>query len=263
MFTIVWVEDLDGVDGGESVKKISSFTGKLFMVFGLILIILTLCGVTYSHWSDNTQIIGRVHMGKWRACVKVWKFLDGAYTDPYTGEDLVEPTNLIAIANENFPTKFKLMIYVKNCGSTELTNVVVTDCIKLNVAPINSTPSKGTVSWEDEAPPGKPGEFVFNYLTWNIGSLVPGEVASLEIWIRTLMNPKGKYEPTSGDEGDSQDIEINEGATVTALSLMNTLSATTEGITILIEDDSVQGNGIGVIATELPYLTPYAEDRYP
>ena len=89
----------------------------------------------------------------------------------------------------------------------------------------------------------------------------PGDVETLEICIYTLPNPSGKYEPTSGDEGDGQTIEINEGATVTATSPFGVLSATTEDIMLTITDDGIPDNGLGIIASPtLPYSTPKAED---
>jgi uncharacterized repeat protein (TIGR01451 family) len=187
--------------------------------------------------------------------------LEGSFTNPYTGENLTTPTDLVAIASKTFPTRFKLTIRVVNCGLVTLENIVVTDRIELNVAPTEWTPSKGSVYWENWRPPGEPGEFIFNYLTWNIGELAPEEQAYLEIWIRTLYNPPGKYEPTSGDEGDNQELEINRGAKVVADSPFNGLSATTEKITVLIVDDNIPGNGIGKISTPLPHSTPWAENR--
>lgn len=241
------------------IKK-SSFTNKILLTFVLILVTLTAWGVVYPHWSETLYIDGLITTGTWKPCIRIYKVLEGAFTDPETGCDLTEPTSFIAIASEEFPTKFKLIIYVKNCGSIELTDVIVMDRIELNVAPFNSTPSKGTVDWVNVTPPGNPGDFVFNYLTWHIGSLSPDEEVSLVIWIETLKNPAGKYEPTSGDECDCQDLEINRGATVMAKSMYKTLSTTTEYITLHIVDDCVEENGIGVITPDLPYSTPIAEE---
>ena len=237
--------------------------GKLMAPLSLILVVMAVTGFAYSHWSETLYISGTVTTGTWGSCIGIRKTLEGSFTNPWTRENLAEPTNLIAIASEEFPTRFKLTIQVKNCGSTALENVIVTDCIELNVAPTEWTPSKGTVYWENVRPPGEPGEFIFNYLTWTIGGLASDELASLEIWIRTLYNPRCKYEPTSGDEGDNQELKINRGAKVVADSIFNGLSATTEGITIIIVDDNIPGNGIGTILTPLPYSTPWAEDRPP
>ncbi|MCD6155293.1 MAG: DUF11 domain-containing protein [Candidatus Verstraetearchaeota archaeon] len=238
-----------------------------FLVYPVILLfILVVNGVAYSHWNDRINIKGKMVTGEWRVCIKIRKSLEGSFTDPWTGEDLSTPTDLIAIASLNFTTKFKLTIYVKNCGSKVLTDVFVRDRIQLNLAPLNSTPSKGSVSWREWKPHGRPGEFAFNYLTWIIGRLNPGEEATLVIWIGTLRNPRGKYEPTSGDDCCCmcwQCLEINRGAMVTATSPYGILFAVTGRINIRIVDDGTPGNGIGRIATTLPYVTCWAVDENP
>ena len=229
-----------------------------------MLVALSLCGVAKSHWSDRPRIQGTITTGKWKSTVRIQKTLIGSYTDPHTGDSLPEPTNLIAIA-AGFPTRFKLIICVENRGSTDLKNVAVTDTIKNTVAPREWHPVEG-VSWYNYVPDGGEWDgihFGFNELTWTIGTLTPGEEACLTIWIETLQNPEGKYEPTSGDEGDSQDLEINEGATVRATSTFAKLFAITEGITIHIIDDETPENGLGIIDTSLPCSTPWAVDAYP
>jgi hypothetical protein len=186
------------------------------------------------------------------------KTLNGSFTDPYTGQDLPEPTQYIAIASETFPTKFQLIITVENNGTIDITDAVY-DVIENNVEPINATPSKGTVTWIND-PSGQSG-FVQNTLNWTIGTLVPGETATLEIWIQTLPNNSGKYEPTSGDEGDGQYLEINRGANITATSDLGPLFAQTENITLRIEDNGIPNDGIGIIVDPpLPYSTPWACD---
>ena len=243
-------------------RRTNKMTPKLIALVLIPIISLSLVGIAHSLWSESLYIEGTVNMGYWKACIRIRKTLEGAFTDPETGVDLTTPTDFIAIA-ASFPTKFKLTITVENCGLTTLTDVIVTDTIKTNVANVDWTASEGTVFWYDHHPGGKPGDFIFNDLTWTIETLAPGESASLMIDIETLRNPQDKYEPTSGDEGDSQDLEINEGATVTAETSLATLSATTGGITLQIVDDNTPENNIGSIATNLPYSTAWAEDRYP
>ena len=238
--------------------------GKILTILIMITLSLSICGVSYSAWTDNAKIHGQVKMGCWKGCVKIRKTLEGAFTDPYTGLPIEEPTNLIAIAVSS-PTLFRLIIGIENCGSTVLTNVVVTDILKNNIAPRSWYPTEG-VSWYDYAPNGEEWDgihFGFNELTWNVGTLEPDESKYLEIWMETLQNNNDKYEPTTGDEGDSQELENNEGATVTAKSPFARLSATTEAIRLMIVDDDTAGNGIGSIEPELPYSTPWAVKRYP
>lgn len=233
-------------------------TNKTIVFFLLLILALGTIGYSYSLWAKTLYIQGTVSTTTWeKACVRIMKVLNGSFTNPATGEDLTEPTQYIAVA-ANLPTKFQLIIMVKNCGTVDITDMV-TDVIEQQVEPINYTASKGTVDWYQNITTG--GEFVKNFLNWTIGTLVPDEQAILEIWIQTLRNPSEKYEPTSGDEGDSQDIEINKGATITATSELGPLSATTENITLTIIDDSIQGNNLAIIsAPPLPYSTPWTQD---
>ena len=202
----------------------------------LVLVIsLSAVGFAYSGWRDEVRIAGTAKMGKWKACIRIRKTLDGAYY--YNQEGWLEgPTSNIHIAADH-PTYFYLTICVKNCRSTTLTNVVVTDTIENNVAPTEWYPSKGSVEWENYSPGGGEWDgihFGFNDLTWNIGTLTSGEEATLEILIETLQNPKNKYEPTG-----TQEIEINKGANVKATSTLSSLSATTDGITINIVEGTI------------------------
>ena len=119
-------------------RRTRQATPKLIALLLIPIIALSLVGIAHSLWSESLYIEGTVNMGYWKACVKIKKTLDGSFTDPETGAVLTVPTNLIAISAD-FPTKFKLTITVKNCESTTLTNVIVTDTILTNVAPIDWT----------------------------------------------------------------------------------------------------------------------------
>lgn len=235
---------------------------QILAVFTILLFALTITGYAYSHWKENIYIQGTVTTATQKeACIRIMKLLNGSFTNATTGEDISTPTNLIHVGTEKdpgWPTKFQLIIIVENCGTVDITDPV-TDVIENTVEPINYTTSKGTVEWYKNHTTG--GEYVQNFLNWTIGTLIPNEQAKLEIWIQTLPNPTGKYEPTSGDEGDSQDIEINRGATITATSELGPLSATTENITLTIADDNIQGNNLAIISTPpLPYSTPWTQD---
>lgn len=238
------------------------YSGKLTALILVPIIALAILGMSYSHWQETLTITGTVTTGKWKACIRIQKTLEGAFTNPETGEDLTTPTDLIAIASTTFPTKFKLTIYIENCESTTLTNVVVTDMLPNEFGPINWTASKGTVSWHHIPPQGgghwDGTHFARNYLIWDIGNLNPEESASLVIWIKTLMNPTDKYAPTS----DNENYTINKGAKVVADSPLKTLSTTTGNVTISIRPYDPEEK-IGIISTSLPYSTPWAEDRYP
>jgi len=237
-------------------NPINKTTGIIFV---LLMLTLGTTGYSYSHWTKTITIQGSITTGTWEkmASVRIMKTLNGSFTNPVTGEDLLTPnTTHIAIAAD-FPTKFQLIITVENNGTVSITDAVY-DVIENTVKPINWTPSKGTVTWVNKT---TAEGFEQNFLTWTIGTLVPNERVTLEIWIETLQNPAGKYEPTSGDDGDWQYIEINRGANITATYDFGTLFAETEEITLTITDDSIQGNGIGLISAPLlPYSTPWAWD---
>ena len=223
---------------------------------------LTFCGITYSHWTDNNWISGKVMTGKWKARIKIMKNLEGSYTDPYTGEVISEPTNLIAIGAA-FPTMFKLTISVINSGSIKLHDIIVKDIIKNEVTIATVVPSQGTYTLSDLFQYEASNQEIvldFSEIQWCVGILETGEEAYLEIFLHTCINPTGKFIPTSGDEGDSQEIEINEGAEVLVNSGLIKMSAKTEGVIIEIVDDNFLENGIGVIKTILPYTTTWAMD---
>jgi hypothetical protein len=235
------------------------------IVFVLLMLTLSATGYSYSLWSKTLTIQGNISTagaGAWPkvACVRIMKMLNGSFTDPYTGNDISTPTNLIHVGTQSspgWPTKFQLVITVKNCGTVDITDAVY-DVIENTVEPINWTASKGTVSWVNKT---TAGDFVQNFLTWTIGTLVPDEQVTLEIWIQTLPNPTGKYEPTS----ENQYIEINRGANVTATSELGVLYAQTQEITLTIADEDVPDDpNIAIIkAPTLPYFTPWAEAQIP
>lgn len=240
------------------IRRNMQINKTLGLTFLILLATLAITGYSYSHWTKTITIQGTITTAHEKtACVRIMKTLNGSFTNPYTGEDLTEPTQYIAVASTTFPTKFQLIITVENCGTVPITDAVY-DVIENTVEPINATPTKGTVDWYYNHTTG--GEFVQNFLNWTIGTLAPNEIASLEIWIQTLQNPAGKYEPTSGDEGDWQYLEINRGATIKATTELGPLEATTDAITLTIVDDDTPGNGIAIITPTLPYSTPWAQD---
>jgi hypothetical protein len=193
--------------------------------------------------------------------------------DPETGEILLTPADTVAIASD-FPTVFTLKIEVKNCKSAALSNIRVTDIIKNTIAPgdldengvydYETNRPDSTLKWEDWGVTKKDErEFGFQKLTWGIGELEGGEVAYLKIWLVTSRNPSERYTPTSGDEGDEQEIEINEGVKVTAFHDFGVLETVSPGISINIVDDGVEDNGMGLIQEKLPYTTNWSKDTYP
>jgi len=239
-------------------KKGIPVNKTLGLILAVLFIALAVTGYSYSRWAETLNIQGTMTTGIWReriASIRIMKILNGSFTNATTGEDLTEPTNLIHVGtNENpgWPTKFQLIIIVENNGTVPVTDAVL-DVIENTVEPINYTASKGTVTWTNKT---TAKDYVQNFLNWTIGTLQPNERATLEIWIQTLPNPSGKYEPTSED----QTIEINRGANITATSELETLSAGTEAIILTIVDDGIPENSLAIIMPTLPYSTPWASD---
>lgn len=225
---------------------------KILFISVIILFSLTSCGLAYSRWTDKVTIIGSVTTGHWEegGCFRIMKTLDGSFTNATTGEDLEQRTDLIHIGNRNppnFPTKFNMSICIQNCGNTTLSDIVVTDRLENQFGPINWTADRGTASWVSL--PG-PGNFSKDYLRWEVGELKEGEQACLHIWIQTLQNPVGFYEPTSPGN-----YMVNTGAYAVAYSDGKLISAKTEAIEIEISQGT---DNIARILTALPYSTPWA-----
>uniref|UniRef100_A0A7C3ILS1 DUF11 domain-containing protein n=1 Tax=Candidatus Methanomethylicus mesodigestus TaxID=1867258 RepID=A0A7C3ILS1_9CREN len=256
------------------------------------IIMMSFVGSAYPLWYKEFYVQGTVTTGTWQgACVEVSKTLNGSFTDPYTGKDKSTPTNLIHIGTgstpkvitgstddmlgfvgedplcpvtpEEFPSLFQLIIIVKNCGETTLTNVQVSDRIGPGIGPKNAS---GGLIWTNVT---NPSGFTKYFFTWLIGTLEPGNSVRLVIWLATEKNPAGAYEPTSGDKGDWQYLEVNgdmdhkTGARVDAYALDHVLTAVTSNITLRITDDGTPGNRIGVISSPVLPFTTSATAHYP
>ena len=242
-------------------KKV--LNGVSLLLFTVI-VASSLLGVIYGGWTDRVEILGSAKIAHWKPRLEIRKSLDGTFTDAVTGETLTKPSPYIAIA-ASFPSMFKMTIEVRNTRSVPIYDIVVTDVIENSVCLSDFSVTQGSYIVISE---GKKNEdwdgvhFGFNEITWTLGVLQPGEEAVMTVWISTLMNPAGKYEPTSGDEGDGQDVEINRGAECTGMCFLGELRCETEGITIGIIDDGGEDNKMGVIDTHLPYVTPWSVDFY-
>lgn len=254
------------------------------------IIMMSFVGSAYPLWYKEFYVQGTVTTGSWeRACVEVSKTLNGSFTDPYSGKETATPTQLIHIGTgstpkisggeelliyadgdplcpvtpEEFPSLFQLIIIVRNCGDVELTGVQVSDRIGPGIGPKNASQS---LIWTNVS---NPSGFTKYFFTWTIGTLQPGESAMLVIWLETQKNPAGAYEPTSGDKGDWQYLEVNgdsdhkTGARVDAYALGTALTAVTTNITLRISDDGTPGNRIGVISSPVLPFTTSATAKYP
>jgi hypothetical protein len=246
----------------------------MIALFVMPILLASLTGVAFSHWSDRIYVVGQITTwsgggGGTGACIEIQKTLYGSFTDPKTGINYYNTTNLIRIGSNsgtqsvgeigcpptNFPTKFKMCINVTNCGPTDLTNVVVTDRLEnqfTNSGCANKSDSTDKVSWVYIT---NPSGFEKSYLTWEIGNLTSGESASLCFWITTTQNPVGFYEPTSAN----QNYLVNLGAKVEAVSPVGNLTAQTDGI--VLEIGGFVLPNIAEILTSLPFSTPWASDH--
>ena len=202
-------------------------------------------------------------------CLRIHKVLDGAYTNPGNGQDLELGVDLIHVSDGNDPgwtTRFTLTIEVENCGNVDLADAVVADTFESQVAPrLKLSSSGGEV---DGLRPYGEDMFGLDTITWTVGDLSAGQSAHLELQIETLKDPAGeKYAPTS----QTQDIQINRGATVrataTASEYQYHIIATTDGITLALEDtgeepEEPHDGHISLIIPSLPYDTPWAEATF-
>jgi len=231
---------------------------NLFLICLIPLVALSTIGFASGHWYDSVNVntvITTANLGN--PCIEIQKVLQGSFTNTCNGKDTAIPTDKIAIS-ACFPTKFKMTINVTNCGTSVLTDVIVKDTIGPNLTYINYTMTKGSCSWfnhttaintvEQNCPIYQDGT-AYHDLTWDIGTLNPGQNATFVIWVCTVCNSHGIYAPT----GTS--LQFNAGATVVANSILKTLSATTAGITIKVDANNC---GSGIILTKLPYSTPWA-----
>ena len=248
-------------------RKTSKKNYKIGAIF--IILIFCLAGISYSYsgLTDDVSVYASVDTGEWGSCLCIRKTLDGSFTDPETGEDLLNPDydlNLIHQSDKNnpgFPTKFHLIIEIENDCNENYTDMVITDKIGNQVAPRQIISiSHGTVEFTPEGLNRQ--SYGHDYMTWDIGTLYAGETATIVILIETLQNPSGKYEPTSED----QEIPINDGGAKLEAYNENGdyVTATTEKITIDIDpwgasEDDEDNDNLAIIASpELPYSTPWA-----
>ena len=123
------------------------------------------------------------------SCLQIKKTLLGSFTDPSTGNRIDTPTSKIALDAE-WPTIFGMQICVKNCGSEELNNVLVTDSIAVIFEPIYDPSSD--INWDGcdlsyIIPVIGPGEEICNYFEFqtikNKGhNYHPSTICLIPIW---------------------------------------------------------------------------------
>jgi len=116
--------------------------------------------------------------------------------------------------------EFTLRIAVKNVSTDQtLTDVVVSDAFGAELEIVDTVPSLGTASISTIGGSDKP------FLTWDIGTLDPGEEATLTVVAATDINPGGQQEYSEAGA-----YELNSGATLKALVNGKQISATSDAI---------------------------------
>jgi len=98
---------------------------------------------------------------------------------------------------------FPLRITVENCGATTLTDIIVRDIFAVQVIPFDPEPSQGTVVITPQQNSQKYD------LLWNIGTLSPPNIFTLDLKVGTEFNPGGNLAPT--DENESIFYNGDEG----------------------------------------------------
>lgn len=139
------------------------------------------------------------------ACIMILKTLYGAYTDPVTGDDLIDPIDQIAIGAD-FSTKFILELCVTNCGPVPLQDIVVLDFLG-PLFTISDGLQPPEILWD---------EFT-NEITWIIPELLDGETICIQIPIETIEFEDGIYHPICSEEICLVAIDPEDGATVPSL----------------------------------------------
>ncbi|MCI0552848.1 MAG: hypothetical protein L0287_18005, partial [Anaerolineae bacterium] len=144
------------------------------------------------------------HTAEPQACMNLSKELNGPYRSsdnlflsdgiiPVAVQRDIDPPGSVNDNPENL-FYFRVVITVENCGTTDLTNVVVEDSFSNEAQPFStSDPSNVTIT---PAPDPSNG-MVKESLTWDVGTIPAGQSRSLTIFVGSEFNPAGRLEPTS------------------------------------------------------------------
>ena len=198
----------------------SKTISKLGLLFIVLILSLASISVSYAHWEDELQIEAEMTTTTWDSCIKIRKILDKGCPDPILCHD-----------------KYYLTIEVMNNGTSDLTDVNVTDEIGVKAKPIpgTTTASPGTTFSWDTYDPG-----VINTLTWDIGDLDADETVTLSVCLRVTMScPCNEFIP-------AEVISPLDGSTYT------TIRVHANGTTETVEYDVVHDESSRVIKFETP-----------
>lgn len=242
-------------------KRKTKKIAEIGLIFTILFILLASVSMSYSSWwRDPIYIEGEINTTEWlNPCLCIKKIIDGSYTNSTNGELLDIPNydqNQIHSSNNDnhgFPTTFKLKFEITNDCKSEFYNVVVEDIIGTMVAPREiELITHGSVIFN---PKGLNRQsFGYDNMTWDIGTLLPGEIAQLTVIIETLPNQSGFYEPTTED----QTLLINyNGAELTAINIDGEIfTTTTDNIILEIKPYGTSDDNLALIESpQLPYET--------
>lgn len=230
---------------------------NLLALISILFIITSIVGLGFSYLNEQISINEKSERQSY--AIELITSIEGAYTHPHTGEKIQNPTRIVSIAS-SFPTRFKYRVLVVNTENTELTRIVVTDTFSSELYPTRWTAQDGIVVWNDKNGVDRYSE---NELIWLIVDLGPGESTWIEVELQTIQSEIRIYQPSRGDDKDSQEIKVNEGAHVKAESAQKTITTHTNQLVIKIRDNGTPGDGLGVLSPPLPLSSQLARVRYP
>ncbi len=150
--------------------------------------------------------------------------------------------------------EFTLRIAVENVSTDgTVTDVVVSDAFGAELEILDTVPSVGTASISTIGGSDKP------FLTWDIGTLDPGQEATLTVVAATDVNPGGHQEYSEAGA-----YELNSGATLKALSDGKQFSATSEVIWVeVVEANAGESEGSNPIPSATPLAPPVGYEVQP
>jgi hypothetical protein len=125
-------------------------------------------------------------------CIELTKKIEGPFR---TSDDLFLSDGIVPVAAQTAQSLyyFRVTITVENCGTTTLNSVSVSDTFSNEAQPFDPSPSTGSVTIAPSPGPG----FQQETLTWTIGSLSAGNIATLTLKVGGDDNPSGRREPTT------------------------------------------------------------------
>jgi Domain of unknown function DUF11 len=161
-------------------------------------------------------------------CVSLVKSIDGPFrtSDNLRLSDNIIPVGVNILLNgrrENL-FYFPVTLTVTNCGAADLTGVVLADRFAEEVQPFEVSDS-ASVEFEWELF-NVGNVFTREYLTWTIGTLLPGESRTLTIKVGTEFNNSFRLEPSTFNRTLLYNGIMASGKGLTPADLLNSAVVT-------------------------------------